>query len=549
MTPHAVAPREDHRVDARSPPARRSPTTAVRLVLAAASGALYAAAMSDPRCWPLAAFTFVPFMIALDAQSPRRGFLIGWLSGVVMSLIAFSWLESTLASYCHVSAYYASFLTTLFALWTGLQFGVHGLLYTMCCSRGWSRGTSLLLSFVASEVFWPNVFPCHFGASVSSVPLLLQSAEWGGVLLVGCVLVCANVALFLYIESAPRCPGSALPWAAAVVIAVGSGRLRMRQIDEWIARSEHFTVGVVQADGSDEGPSTIVRQNARAIGEHLRSEGSRLVIWSETFFSTPALYGDWERHSGARDFGHGASNVFGSVVVDQSKNDYEYRSYNSAVSVDERGRIVSRYDKHILLPLGEYIPSKSYFPRLARLFPDFVHLSPGSSRDPLDVSIDGVIHHVGVLICYEEVVDGYSRDAFSDGQRELIVAMTNDAAFGASREPSQHFALARVRAVEHRRFMVRSANNGPSAIIDPNGNEVASAGVHESRGLRGDVAWMVGPHTLYERAGPWPGLGVASLALVLSMIRRRARGDEADGATLEQERGATLAHPPPGERS
>jgi len=163
----------------------------------------------------------------------------------------------------------------------------------------------------------------------------------------------------------------------------------------------------------------------------------------------------------------GVPTIFGAVLyrVDPDRE----RWFNTAISTDVKGEFRGRYDKQYLLAFGEYLPFGDTFPILYKWSPHSGRFSAGTSLEPLIVDIKGTEHKVSALICYEDILPGFTNRAVGHADPELIVNMTNDAWFGDTTEPWQHLALAKFRAIEHRRFLVRSTNSGVSAIIDPNG--------------------------------------------------------------------------------
>ena len=142
---------------------------------------------------------------------------------------------------------------------------------------------------------------------------------------------------------------------------------------------------------------------------------------------------------------------------------------NSAGLLDPKGDQVSRYDKMHLVPFGEYVPLKhllSFAESLTRQVGEFV---PGTEYTIS--AVDG--HHISTSICYESIFPDMMRRFVKRGS-ELLVVITNDGWFGESSAPYQHLRMGVVRAVENRRYMVRTANTGISAIIDPYGRIEAS---------------------------------------------------------------------------
>ena len=113
-------------------------------------------------------------------------------------------------------------------------------------------------------------------------------------------------------------------------------------------------------------------------------------------------------------------------------------------------------------------------------------------------------HKVSVLICYEDILPSFTNKMVAYADPELLVNITNDAWFGDTTEPWEHLALAKFRAIEHRRFLIRSTNSGVSAIIDPMGGVVSHTQTFVPEAQEGVVRWMRG-HTMYEMVGdvPW----------------------------------------------
>ncbi|MBC7171482.1 MAG: apolipoprotein N-acyltransferase, partial [Polyangiaceae bacterium] len=157
------------------------------------------------------------------------------------------------------------------------------------------------------------------------------------------------------------------------------------------------------------------------------------------------------------------------------------------------------------------------FPSLYELSPNSSKFTPGTHLEPLPFGE----HRIGTLICYEDVLPEFTRQLVSASKPDLLVNITNDAWFGQSQEPLIHLALAKFRAVEHHRYLVRATNTGMSAIVDPVGRVVAQSGVFERASLVGEVAMLRG-ETLFAAVGPFPGyLALFACAFLAFRYRRR----------------------------
>jgi apolipoprotein N-acyltransferase len=191
--------------------------------------------------------------------------------------------------------------------------------------------------------------------------------------------------------------------------------------------------------------------------------------------------------------------------------------YNTAFLLDEAGDVLGTYDKTYLVPFGEFIPFGDVFPSLYDLSPNTGHFTPGDHVRP--VVLDGV--RMSLLVCYEDVLPSFTRRVVAEGDPHLLVNLTNDAWYGDTHEPWIHLALAKFRAVEHHRALVRSTNSGVSAFVDPVGRVIAHSQVFTREELDARLPLLTG-HTLYETVGDrWAWLFVA-IALYLAFGRPRA---------------------------
>ena len=181
--------------------------------------------------------------------------------------------------------------------------------------------------------------------------------------------------------------------------------------------------------------------------------------------------------------------------------------YNSLAVLEPDGTVAATYDKHHLVPFGEYIPRAGLVARLG--LPGLTTLTSGgfSAGDgPHLVAVAGLPPFLP-LICYEAIFPGAL--AAPEGRAEWLVQVTNDAWFGEAAGPYQHFAQARVRAIEQGLPLARAANTGISAMVDPFGRVVGSLPLNETGYIDALLPGSL-PPTLYVRFGD-------SLALIAIM--------------------------------
>jgi apolipoprotein N-acyltransferase len=190
---------------------------------------------------------------------------------------------------------------------------------------------------------------------------------------------------------------------------------------------------------------------------------------------------------------------------------------NSAVMVEPDGSIGLRYDKIHLVPFGEYVPFKRLFSFAGKLTKDVGDFTPGRERTIFD--LEG--HKVGVFICYESVFPDEIR-LFPKRGAEVLVNISNDGWVGESGAPGQHLNMARMRAIENNRWVLRATNSGITASIDPFGRVVDEAPRNVRRGMEAHYAFIHGT-TFYSRHGDLFAYLCAIISLLALLLRFNLR--------------------------
>ncbi len=187
--------------------------------------------------------------------------------------------------------------------------------------------------------------------------------------------------------------------------------------------------------------------------------------------------------------------VVGGIGVDISDRDNTYSDYNSAMIFGADGARVGRYDKIHLVPFGEYIPFKNLLVFAHKLTGRVSEFSRGTVHSVFRiVDKDGHAHRYGIFICYEAVFADEVRQFARDGA-EVLVNISDDGWYGDTSAPWQHLNMARMRAIENRRWILRDTNNGVTAAIDPFGRVRESIPRHKvdalpaEFGFRDDVTF------------------------------------------------------------
>ncbi|EYF02456.1 apolipoprotein N-acyltransferase [Chondromyces apiculatus] len=527
--------------------------------LAALSGLLYFLGFPGVDLWPLAFIGLAPLIVALRGQTPRRAAGLGWMAGFIMTMTGFYWLLNMLKVFSGFPTALCFVFMILLCAYQGGRIALCGYLYGRAETRGWPPAPVFALAFVASELVYPLLFPWYFGASVHNAPVFLQVADLGGPYLIGLVLVAANLAVAEIAKAwldlrqerlAPAAASEALPpedrdarglkaalrrrpvllaGVAIPALAALYGLYRMRAVDSAAAVAEPIKVGIVQPN-----LALFDRKNALRIHQQrtqeLKSQGAQLVVWSEA--SIPRMFPE-KGHELAvqRDITRrlGVPAIIGTLLhrPGPTRTDPGF-SYNTALMADEEGKIVGRFDKHYLLAFGEYLPLGDTFPKLYELSPNSGHFNRGTSLDPL-VWKD---HKITAMICYEDILPDFVNKLVAQGDPDLFVNLTNDAWFGDSTEPWIHLALAKLRSVEHHRYLVRATNSGVSAIIDPVGRVVTHGGTFREETVFGEARFMRS-RSLYNviRDVPWYLATLAILAMAIVSRPRRPSAPPAPAVT------------------
>jgi len=510
--------------------------------LALLSGALYFAAFPPIGAWPLALVALIPLLVAIHRRTPSSALLLGLMAGTTTAVAGFAWLMPMLLRYSGFPAPICAAILLLLGIWQGGRMALSAWLFARAERNGWGLGLAWPLALVAGEALYPLLFPWYFGCALVPATLLAQLSDLGGPMLLSVVLGSTNATIALWmVRRSPRPWGPTVACCALLIASLTYGWLRVRRVDGLVASAPATTVGLVQGNiPMDIQGQTAYRdafQRQAAASRDLIAKGASWIVWSESAFLYPVPEETAERFlldGLTRSLGRPA--ILGALVYrDGAQGE---RTYNSALVTDAAGRLQGRYDKHHLLAFGEYLPLGETFPVLHKWSPASGRITPGSGFQPL--SVDN--HPIAILICYEDILPGFVLDAVRATSPEMLVDITNDAWFGETSEPALHLALARLRAIEHRTFLVRAANTGVTSVVDPVGRVVASAREFEPASLMAEARWFKLP-TVYESVGNLPWFFAAGAAIALAWLpRSRLRRGNAVSAATRRGRDSSNPH-------
>jgi apolipoprotein N-acyltransferase len=245
-----------------------------------------------------------------------------------------------------------------------------------------------------------------------------------------------------------------------------------------------------------------------------QSWGARLIVWPEA--ALPVLANEIPDYLAALQAAgreHHADFAIGLVNFVAQTNSY----YNGLLVIsDTRG---GWYYKRHLVPFGEYFPVPGFVRAWMRLMSlPYDDMTRGAEDQP---TLSAAGQKLGLTICYEDAYGSAQLKILQ--QATLLVNVTNNAWYGDSSAPHQHLQIARMRALEAGRYLVRAANDGITAVIGPQGQIVARLPQFQEAVLRADVQPMAGL-TPYARLGNYPVIGAAMLLLLVAIRRRGVSG-------------------------
>jgi apolipoprotein N-acyltransferase len=449
----------------------------------------------------------VPWLVALArtatptrAGAGARAFGLGLSMGAVYFAGTLYWIPGVLVTYGGLSWPVALPVAGLLIAYLAL-FPAAASLVVGRAQHAYGRQALWLapMAWVATEWLRGWLFTgfpwVSLGYSQSAWLPVAQTASLAGVWGLSALIVAANTALAFTLlpGRAPRFGVALVATLVAGLTAWGAWRLQQP-----IAGGGTLRVGIVQGNvpqdqkWSPEHADDILRRYLH-LSREAAARGARLILWPESatpFFFEEDPAGSQAIRSLARDTGTWI--LFGS---DQYERGDPPRYYNAAFLVGPDGGTAGVYRKQHLVPFGEYVPLKRLLFFVGPVVEAVADFSPGT--DTALLPVDG--HLVSTAICYEVVFGGLSRAAVQAGA-ELLTTVTNDAWYGTTSAPWQHFEQARLRAIEQGRYLVRAANTGVSGVVDAHGRVVARGDLFETTLLVHDVQLADGA-SLYAKMG------------------------------------------------
>ena len=487
------------------------------MVLAALLGAVASFAMPPYSCLAMLFFAGILFLwLLLAAKNKKQATMLGFCFGFGFFALGLAWVNNAILLF----APHLSFLTPLvvigFGIWGGSFIAVAALIAFCFRNNKWAFILSFAAAFMLMEWvrswLWTG-FPWNLTALAwDKSDYVMQSLALFGAYGLGLMtwILIGVLAIIPFIKKKADVIAVLVFFSVVVGGLYGYGFARLLNADKKF--DDVITVRLVQPNVK----SQLTWDKKRAekdfadlialTKDGIDENGVTHVIWGETAVPFPLYDGSPAVEKIIKELPFYLTIISGTVRKDDKG------VYNSAVVINSQGKIVGTYDKSHLVPFGEYVPLRGILP-LEKFTAGMGDFTAGSGPSLIEIPYAG---NISMLICYEVIFPAAVK---KEGTRpDWLLNLTYDGWYGASAGPYQHFAAARMRAIEEGLPLVRVASTGISGVIDPYGEVVESLPL-DTRGvldIRLPIAIENG--TLYGDFGNAIPLGLALAVLLASLL-------------------------------
>jgi len=516
-----------------------------RWVAAALSGFFLVACLPKLNLHPLVWIALVPLLFVFASEtSSWRAFALAYLTGAIFLGGSCYWFVGVTRQYGGLNLSLALLALLLFVIVFSVFFGAFGFVVGVVARR--SLTLALLLSpfaWVALELartFLITGFPWN---------LLGYGVPFAGLRQIASVTGVYGLS-FLAAATSALCAWVFLPWRSrwprlalvgwAVLLLVGNWALAPPALTQGpnLALLVQPNVPLNEDSATAWAPwlnpaklNQLVAMSLDALSDQKRSEdialnekgqqhiaAPPLIIWAENsapfYFTRDQVF----RNAVQNMARQGAAYVVVNTVVPSAVRSGVSEITNSAIVVDPEGNEILQYDKIHLVPFGEYVPAWAFPDKIGRITSEAGNFRPGTSYRVAQTP-EGT---VGIFICYEDIFPQLVRRIALAGA-QVLVNISNDAWFGDSAAAYQELEMARFRAIENHRYLLRATNDGITALIDPYGRVEKQIARHRTMVLPADFSYRR-DRTFYTKRGDvfaWLCVALAgAIALAAGLLRR-----------------------------
>jgi apolipoprotein N-acyltransferase len=482
-------------------------------------------------------FGMILFLWIIPRDSQWRSALYSSFFGAVSTGVSFYWATKTLAYTLNTEegSYIPHAVFGALLVWESIPYALMGWMISLQHIRYGALWMAPVV-WVVLESAWPRVFPWSLAHSQTKFLSFLQSAELGGAQLVSFLFLYACFGVSSLLRSDSRLSVKKESYLALGLacfsIFAGWGRLTWL---ESVSHTESLRIGVVQIDPSYVDSPEKMRQATDAMSHPID-----LVVWPESTLGTystevgslDAMIQDVSIAKPPFINTECAKNMPNWLLVGgrtfRPGNADEGPYWQTAFLIDNHGAIQGTYQKRHLIPIGEFVPFEKNFPVLHDLAQLSEYIEPGHSDEPLAVAGGP---SVGVLICYEDLIESAARRTVDLGA-QVLVGLINASAFETVEALEQHRRLALLRTIENRRCFVRCAGTGVSCYISHTGREVQRIETLDQGHFVANVP-LLRSSTVYRMFGCWmPWFMFLALAIRLCVKPRGKLGSHSDTTGL-----------------
>jgi apolipoprotein N-acyltransferase len=484
------------------------------IILSLLSGILLVFSFPPFDFYPLAWIALIPLLISMWDKNIRASFFIGMLTGFVYFAGTTYWVFNSVYFYGNIPAVFSLLLVAALNLYLAAYVGIFSLFFNFL-----SRRSQLPALFIV-PVLWVTLeflrtyaltgFPWSIlGYSQYKLLQIIQVADITGVYGISFLIASMNGAIFDVVAFWPK-RLSRMPlydrwpvtlglvfFSLSFIFSIAYGVWSLKKVED----GERIRVSVIQGNFEqekkwDNNYQREIIDTYKKLTLDASSDDPFLVVWPES--AVPFIFGKEESLTHEIiDFQKGLNSylIFGDMEVRDLDNGATGLS-NSVLLMSPEGEKVATYDKIHLVPFGEYIPLRRLFPFIGKMVVAVGDFVAGREYTVMDVQKA----KISSPICFEIIFPGLVRKFVYNGAN-LIVTVTNDAWFGRSSAPYQHFSMAVFRAVENRVPVVRAANTGVSGFIDAKGRIKKRSDIFVKSVLTEDISLRGSQKSFYSKYG------------------------------------------------
>jgi len=500
------------------------------IILAGLSGILTALAFPKFNLFFLGWISLIPLLLALNRKKGIHSFFLGWIAGSLFYAVLLYWIPAVPAHYGGLSLGLSLLTYILFFLFLGLFWALFAVVYSRI-NRSFPKSSYLIAPFIwVTFEFIITHFLTGFpwgilGYSQYKNLYFIQMTTLTGIYGLSLILILFQSLFLKSIHFRTK-----LPFFSAVALILLIHIVGGISIGNISQTPNSLSAAVIQGNvpAKTDFNSLSYKKTFALFNRHIKlsqeaiSQDSELIIWPELsvplcFTCNFSFFNDFKDKLFYLAEESGSYFLLGTSEIKLSAEKNLY--FNSAVLLSP-DRSTSYYHKKHLVPFGEYTPYKKIFSFISNFTHAVGELTPGDKY---------ILHEFkgvkfGTPICYEIIFPDLVRRFVKKGA-QFLVTITNDGWYGKSSAPYQHFAIAVIRAVENRRFVLRSATTGISGIIDPYGRILSSSKLDTPTFLKA----LITPSdnlTLYTRFGgvlPCFSLTLSLLFFILAVFKKYDR--------------------------